>query len=74
MDPVGFFHIARSLAETAAACLNLLMPDPHLHVCDWYVVLFKTGRIWIFDPSCLFQDIKRFNKFIHVSPYMSVME
>jgi DNA-binding response OmpR family regulator len=38
------------------------MPDPHLHVCDWYIILFKTGRIWIFDPSSLFQDIKRSDK------------
>ena len=68
MDPVGFFHIDLQILWQRQPQLvwTFLMPDPHLHVCDWYVVLFKTGRIWIFNPSGLFQDIKRFPRFIQL--------
>ena len=68
MDPVGFFHIAFQILWQGQPQLvwAFLMPDSHLHVSDRYIVLFKTGRIWIFDPSGLFQDIKRFPCFIQL--------
>ena len=62
MDPVSFFHIAFQIFWQRQTQLiwTFLMPDPHLHVCNRDIVLFKTGRIWSFDSSGLFQDIKRF--------------
>lgn len=68
MDPVCFFHIDFQILWQRQPQLvwTFLMPDPHLHVCNRYILLFKTGRIWFFDPSGLFQDIKRFPCFIQL--------
>ena len=68
MDPIGFFHIAFQIPWQRQTQLvwAFLMPDPHLHICDRYIVLFKTGRIWLFDPSGLFQYIKRFPCFVQL--------
>ena len=60
MDPICFFHVAFQFfwQRQPHPVWAFLMPEPHLHVCDRYISLFKTGWIWIFDPSGLFQDIK----------------
>ena len=42
------------------------MPNSHLHVSDRYIVLFKSRRIWRFDPAGLFKGIKWFPGFIQL--------
>ena len=51
------YSFSDSLAETVAAGLNLShagSPSAYMYICNRDISLFKTGRIWIFDPSSLF--------------------
>ena len=68
MDPIGFFYMVFQILWQRQVQLvwAFLMLDPHLHVCDRYISLFKTGWIWNFDPSGLFQDIKRSPGFVQL--------